>query len=172
MANKLTADQWLDIETRLFKGEASAYALAKEYRISEGTIRARLNPKKRELVEAAVTKLVEAKKAIAELPPSIQPHVDTLAETRIRISESLARSSELAAKTAHRLTAIANIQTDKLDEQEPDKETAKLVHGLLETANKAAWQPLELLKASKGATDDEAETGPLPTPVYRIVDGT
>jgi hypothetical protein len=59
-----------------------------------------------------------------------------------------------------------------IDENDPDQDDMRLVHGIIETSNKAAWQPLELLKASRGAPDDESVTGPLPTPVYRIVDGT
>jgi len=169
MAKKLTADQWVDIETRLFKGEATAYALAKEYGISEGTIRARVNPKKRGMVNEAVTKLVEAKMAIAELPPSLQPHIDTMAETAIRTKQTLGLMSELNAKTGHKMAYIANLQSSKIDENAPDPDTVRLVHGLIETANKAAWQPLELLKASKGM--DTAEQGAqmtLPVPVYKI----
>lgn len=172
MANKLTAEQWSDIETRLYRGDASANALAKEYKISEGTIRARLNPKKREMVEVAVTKLVQAKMAIAELPTSIQPHIDSMAETKMRTIQTMSLSAELAAKTAYKMTAIANLQASTIDEESPSTETARLVHGLMETANKAAWQPLELLKAAKNATDEEPATGPMPSPIYRIVDGT
>ena len=158
--SKLDQKTWDEIEIALLGGQ-SANSLAKQYGITEGAIRYRFKHKKAALVEHAVVKVVEARQAVAALPESLRVQVDTLAETRLQIIEMTARSAELAAKTAYRMTHIANLQSAKLDEENPDKETARMVHGLMETANKAAMQPLELLKASKGVESpkDDAPTG-------------
>lgn len=157
MGVKLDQKTWDAIEVAYFKGQ-SANSLAKEYGVSEAGIRKRLKGKKADKVEDAVVKVVEARKAVEALPAILRPYVDTLAESRMRIIEAMAQSGELAAKTALRMSQIANLQASKLDEESPDKTATQLVHGLMETANKAAYQPLELLKASKGADTPQDES--------------
>lgn len=168
MGVKLDQKTWDAIELAYFGGQ-SANSLAKQYGISEAGIRKRLKGKKADKVENAVAKVVEARKAVAALPEVLRVQVDTLADTRMQIIEMTAKSAELAAKTAYRMTHIANIQSAKLDEENPDAETARMVHGLMETANKAAYQPLELLKAHKGEPLETEHLEPLPKPVYKVV---
>lgn len=170
MGVKLLQKAWDEIELKYFEGR-SALSLANEYGVSEGAVRKRLKGKKQDRVEDAATKVVQARMAVAALPEALRVQVDELADTRMRITESMCRSSELAAKTAHRLTHIANLQASKLDEEKIDTESVKLVHGLMETANKAAYQPIELLKASKG-TEQPPEAPPPTIDVTKLSSAT
>lgn len=164
---KLNRQQWADIERRLLEGE-SGLSLSKEYGISEGTIRYKF-PKKREDMEKAVNATVEARLAVAKLPPSLRLQVEPLADVRMRIIDMQSRSALLAAQTAYKMTQIANTQAEKIDEHKPDLELARVVHGFIETANKAAYQPVELIKASKAQADViEAEEVKQPTVINLV----
>jgi len=147
-------------------------ALAREFEINEGTIRARFGQIKHIKVHDAAMKVVEARKAVESLPVALRVQVNPLADVLQSISNMAAQSAELAAKTSFRMSHIANLQASKVDEQNPDPELLRMVHGLTETANKAAYQPLELLKANKdmlgeaGNADDPIKN--VSSPVYRI----
>lgn len=171
---RLTQAEWATLEKRIMAGE-SGRALAREYNIGEATIRSRLGQVKKIKIEDAAMKLVEARQAIESLPPTLRPQVNALADTLQQISEMAARSAELAARTAYRMSHIANVQASKLDEENPDVETARMVAGFTDTANKAAYQPLELMKANKAmmenAQDEDDPIRSIPAPIYKIVQG-
>ena len=171
---RLTQAEWATLEKRLMAGE-SARSLAREYGNTEAAIRHRFGQVKKIKINDAAVKLVEARQAIESLPPTLRPQVNALADTLQQISEMAARSAELAARTAYRMSHIANVQASKLDEENPDVETARMVAGFTDTANKAFHQPMELMKAHKSIMDDaQAEDDPIlsiPAPVYKIVQG-
>lgn len=160
MATKLTRDQWNDIERRLLEGERG-FALAKEYGVSEGTIRYRF-PKKREELDNAVDAVIQARTAVAKLPKSLQLRVANLADVKMQIIDMQSRSALLAAQTAYKMTQIANTQADKIDEHAPDLDTARVVHGFLETAKVASFQPIELMKVAKDAQPDVVDAEEVP----------
>ena len=160
MATKLTRDQWNDIERRLLEGERG-FALAKEYGVSEGTIRYRF-PKKREELDNAVDAVIQARTAVAKLPKSLQLRVANLADVKMQIIDMQSRSALLAAQTAYKMTQVANTQADKIDEHAPDLETARIVHGFLETAKVASYQPIELMKVAKDAQPDVVDAEEVP----------
>jgi len=160
MATKLTRDQWNDIERRLLEGERG-FALAKEYGVSEGTIRYRF-PKKREELDNAVDAVIQARTAVAKLPKSLQLRVASLADVKMQIIDMQSRSALLAAQTAYKMTQIANTQADKIDEHAPDLDTARVVHGFLETAKVASFQPIELMKVAKDAQPDVVDAEEVP----------
>lgn len=168
---KLTPQEWIELERRAFAGESNR-ALAKSFGIGEATIRDRLGQVKRIQVHDAAVKVVEARQAVESLPVSMRAQVNPLADVLQSISHMAAQSAELAAKTAFRMSHIANLQASKVDEQSPDPDLLRMVHGLTETANKAAYQPLELLKANKDIMGDaESADDPIKSvsaPVYRI----
>jgi hypothetical protein len=157
MAKKLTAQQWLEIETRLATGEATAYALAKEYGVVEGTIRARFKNKSAKRFDDAVSKVIEAKMAVRELPPILQVKADVIADQKIDAMDRMTQTTSKLLNVAGKLAEIADIQTDLVDPNYPDKEQLKLIHGILETSNKAAYQPLELMKAMRGREEPEEQ---------------
>lgn len=145
---KLSPEQWDEIERRAMRGEV-VLKIAQEFGITEGGIRRRMKPKKQKALDVVVAKVVEARQAVAGLHPSLKPLVEPLADVRMEIIEMTAQSARKAAQTAYLMTNMANTHAEKIDEHAPDAEMVKMVHALTETANKAAYQPLELLKASK-----------------------
>lgn len=147
----------------------SGRALAREYGIGEGTIRSRFGQVKKIKVSEAAVKLVEARQAIEALPPMLRPQVNALADTLQQISEMAARSAELSARTAYKMSHIANVQASMLDVENPDIETARLVAGFTETANKAAYQPLELMKANKEIMKDAGGADEKVTSITRTI---
>ncbi len=168
MGVKLDQKSWDAIEVAYFKGQ-SANSLAKEYGVSEAAIRKRLKGKKADKVEDAVVKVVEARKAVEALPAILRPHVDSLAEARLEITELQIKSSTIQSQNNLALVNMVKEMLATIDPADPDKDILRFVHGLIETANKAAWQPLELLKASKGMeTAEQGAQMTLPVPVYKI----
>jgi LacI family transcriptional regulator len=94
-----------------------------------------------------------------------------LADALQEISYMTAQSAQLAAQTAFRMSRIANIQANKLNDEAPDIETTKLIHGLTETSNKAAYQPLELLKVNKDMMGEGQANGPVSMPSTIVICG-
>ncbi len=160
MAKKLTREQLLEIERRLLEGE-SGLSLAKEFKVSEGTIRYNF-PKKQAELDNAVDAVIHARTAVAKLPKSLQLRVANLADVKMQIIDMQSRSALLAAQTAYKMTQIANTQADKIDEHAPDLDTARVVHGFLETAKVASYQPIELMKVAKDAQPDVVEAEEVP----------
>lgn len=168
-ASDLTQKDWDNIELAYFGGQ-SMNSLAKKYGVSEGTIRHRLKGKKLSKVENAATKVVEARLAVSELPEALRLKVDTIADARMRILEAMAMSCELGAKTAYKLSQIANIKASKLDDESPDVDEIKMVHGLMETSNKAAYQSLEVMKATKGMEQQQEQGSSVADALLAIAD--
>lgn len=166
---KLTPQEWIELEKRALAGESNR-SLAKAYGIGEATIRDRLGQVKQIKVHDAAVKVVEARKAIESLPPAMRVQVNPLADVLQSISNMAAQSAELAAKTSYRMSHIANLQASKVDEQNPDPELLRMVHGLTETANKAAYQPLELLKANKDMLGEAGKSDAIESTKGRTLD--
>lgn len=169
MAYKILSDaERAEINRRLDAGDAIP-RLAKEFGVSYNTIKNQKASATSPKVIKTATAIVESRKAqdtvaimLSTLTPTQQEAAITLADAIPLILPNSVNAAVLNAKTSHRMAYIANLQASKLDEENPDLETAKLVHGLLDTANKAAYQPLELIKANKGGPVVSDET-PLAT---------
>ena len=155
--SKLTDKQWADIEKRIIAGE-TVRGLAKEYGVSPGTISGRFSNSVQEIKNVA-NQLVEAETSFAKLNISGQIAARSLADKLKSLSNHLADAAELGARTSHRLAAIANQHSDKIDDAEPEKsiETIKTIAALTATANEAAKTGLNLLAANKkNASEEEA----------------
>ena len=165
MAYKILSDaERAEINRRLDAGDAIP-RLAKEFGVSYNTIKNQKASATSPKVIKTATAIVESRKAqdtvaimLSTLTPTQQEAAITLADAIPLILPNSVNAAVLNAKTSHRMAYIANLQASKLDEENPDLETAKLVHGLLDTANKAAYQPLELIKANKGGPVVSDET--------------
>ena len=165
MAYKILSDaERAEINRRLDAGDAIP-RLAKEFGVSYNTIKNQKASATSPKVIKTATAIVESRKAqdtvaimLSTLTPTQQEAAITLADAMPLILPNSVNAAVLNAKTSHRMAYIANLQASKLDEENPDLETAKLVHGLLDTANKAAYQPLELIKANKGGPVVSDET--------------
>lgn len=153
---RLTPQEWVDLERASLGGESNV-DLAAKYGISESAIRKRLGSSKDMKVEKAAQKIVEMRQELELLPPALQIRAYSIADALVQISRNLTLSAELGAKTAHRLSSIANTQAASIDDDAPDPDKLKMIHGLTETANKAAFQPLELIKAAKGSVMDNTQ---------------
>ena len=141
----------------------SIRSIADEYGVDEGTIRKRLGSVKTIKIEAAATAINAARDALEVLPPALQCRAVALADVWQEISRSMAQSAELKAKTDFRLASIANLHASQLDDEAPDPEKIKLIHALTETGNKAAWLPMELLKANKDQLGRNSDAQPVTT---------
>lgn len=162
--SKLTESQVQEIEFRMANGE-SASSLAREFGVSEGAIRKRVSTNVKKIKEVA-NQIVAAETALNSLPVSTRVSTRSLADKLLAISGHLASAAEYGASTAHRLSAIANSQLDKMDDANPmgDIELIKGISGLTKMANDASEIPLNLLKAAKdgvGVTEEDPAMQPV-----------
>jgi hypothetical protein len=171
--SKLSDAQWAEIASRRIDGE-SRRALAKEYGISEASIREREEKLGQSpTVQKVASMLVEADAALKSLPISAQVSAQNLAEKLKSISGSLASAAELGARTAHRLQALANSEVSKVDDTNPleSVDALKGVSALTKLANDSASIALNLLNANKETVkrinDDSGDDGPV-QPVFNV----
>ena len=148
--SKLNDKQWASIERRIVGGE-SIRSLAKEFKIGAATISERVSeriPKHKELAKS----LACVEVAFDSLSVSEQVSVRSLADTLKSISYHLGGAAENGARTAHRLSMIANTQVEQIDETaslEANTEALKSIAAMTRVANDAASTGLNLLNANK-----------------------
>lgn len=161
---KLTTEQWIELEGEINNG-ASITEMSNKYGVSYSGIRKRLgiasSPKVLEVAQAIVESresAEKAKKAVDSLVHPIQVRAAfNLADSLPRMMSSVFTSAELQAGNMLALSRITNMTLSKIDESNPDPDLLRMVHGLTETANKAAYQPLELIKANKEMMQNSQE---------------
>lgn len=150
--SNLTTEQWAGIGKRLLEGE-TASALAREFGISEATIRSHFERKgqKTQTIQAVAGKLYEAEIALKTLPMEGQVAAMTLVKRLRNISESLAHAADNSAATAVRFSALANSEAQKVDDANPigSEKSIKASMVLTKAANEAAHIPLNLLAANR-----------------------
>lgn len=159
---RLSQSEWNDVESEAMGG-ASNMDLSRKYGISEGAIRKRLGSVRTMKVERAAKSIVAMRAELETLPPGLQIRAYCVADALTEISKSMTYAALAGAKTSEKLTAIANNHAMLLDEYEPDPDKLRMIHGLTETANKAAYQPVELLKAVKGSIAPDVTVDPVAT---------
>jgi len=162
--SKLSPAQWAEVDRRILEGE-SQRALAREFVISEASIRERLAKHGRvQGVQEVAAKIVDAERSLAALPLAAQISARTLADRLRCISESLAGAGQHGAQTAHRLSAMANAEVQKVDDAEPMKSLPRLqsASALTKLANDAATIPLRLV-AVYGMAGSAADPKKAPT---------
>jgi predicted DNA-binding protein YlxM (UPF0122 family) len=166
----LTEKQWIEIERRHLINDESINSLAKEFGINESSIRRKIMPNNAEsknsdnsLMQLAKRKVEIAKEEkeiaekIAEIPMVRQLTFNSLVAKMTNISNSLASAAECSAATAHRLSALANQESSKIDDADPLKSFDALssVANLQELASEASKIPLKLLAATKDFTKSD-----------------
>jgi hypothetical protein len=169
---KLTQEEWLDVDARVSAGE-SLRVVADSYGISHGTIAARLKKSAPARIELVATKLAEARTEKLKLPPAMQLKAEALAESLMITNALMLRSAKLAAGTAFRMSELANFKAQEIDAASIDPEDVRMVNALTETANKAAYQPMELLKANRelvNKQEDDKDTIGLTTGQRKLLD--
>lgn len=180
--SKLSPKQWENAAKRI-AGDGETYeAVAKDYGVSSSTLRKGIE-KMRELAERiAVTDLSAQKNSadLSKLPIPQQRIVTGLAATLQSISENLAGAGEWGAKSARRLSWLANTQAEKIADVDPlSPESQPAIAGvalLTKLANSSAEIGLNLLRANKEAVDDlnkAANDPPVPTQiVFAVADAS
>ena len=145
----ITDKQWKDIEARVLNGE-SMRAIAREYNVSEGVIRKRINTQTKPVKEIA-NQLARAELALEALPINTQVKVRSLADELKDISHHIASAARYGAMTAHRLAGMANSQLDMIDETDPftSVDAMKSVNALTSMANEAGKTAIQLLNTNK-----------------------
>ena len=146
---KLTPPQWYEIEQRVLNGE-SQRALAKEFGLSSRGLNKRVGEKVKKIAQAA-TKIAEAQIAVNSLSISGKISAQTLAEKLMSITYNLSSAAEVSARTAHRLSKLANekVQNITSDNLEEEAGNLRMVNGLTNMANEASKIPLGLLQTNK-----------------------
>ncbi len=157
--SSLTENQWAEIERRSVAGE-SGRKLAAEFGISEAAIRKRLGSQVKEIKDVA-KQLVAAEMAFKALPIGAQISARTLADELIEITSHLVGAGKYTSSISHRLSAIANSQLDKIDEQDPMKsaEVLQSIAVLTKMANSSAEIGIGLLTANKEMIRDAQRAG-------------
>jgi hypothetical protein len=147
--SKLTEAQWAEIERRLLEGEPRR-ALAREFGIAESSIRERLSAQVKE-TKSVANQIVNTEQRLSALPISAQINAQNLASKLRAISGHLASAAEYGASTAHRLSAIAASEVEKIDDVEPGRsaETLRGVAALTALANESSKIAINLLSANK-----------------------
>lgn len=165
--SNLSEAKWEELGRRLLNGEKAA-DLAREYKVSRSAISKRFS-KQTETVKDVAQQIVSAEEALARLPVSQQINAVNLAQQLRSISRHLASAASYGAATAHRLTALANSEVQKIDDVEPLKsiESLKGVAALSKLANESATIGMNLLAANKERVkqlgDTDPEDVPMPT---------
>lgn len=153
--SKLTEKQWLVIAERMAAGE-SVRALAREFKISESTIRERLSAQT-EKVRSVANQILTTERELKALPISAQITAHNLADQLRSISGHLAGAANYGAATAHRLSGIAHGKIALIDDAAPLSEESigelKGIAVLTKMANESSEIGINLLRANKEAID-------------------
>lgn len=171
--SKLTDKTRSEIQARLLAGEKAA-GLAREYKVSRSLI-SNLFSKQVPKLKSIADQVVKAESAFRALPLSEQLTVVSLVDQLRSVSEHLAGAASFGAMTAHKLSAMAHTQSDKLDDYDGarDLETLQGIAVLTKMANSSSEIGLNLLRANKEAVDTlnqraaEGETPPTLSELYR-----
>ncbi|SAL25877.1 helix-turn-helix domain-containing protein [Caballeronia telluris] len=147
--SKLTDDQWEQIKRRLLEGE-SRRAIAKEFGISESSIREKVSAQVSE-IKSVANQIVITERALSALPISAQITAQNLASKLRSISNHLASAADYGAATAHRLSALAHSEVEKIDDANPlsSAESLRGIAALTSLANESGKIALNLLNANK-----------------------
>lgn len=154
--SKLTEKQWLDIAERMASGEESVRALAREFKVSESTIRERLSAQT-ERVKAVANQILATERNLKALPISAQITAHNLADQLRAMTSHVAGAAAFGASTAHRLAGIANAQVAKIDDADPmeSQEVMQAISALTKISNDAMVPALALIKANQSAVKDD-----------------
>lgn len=149
--SKLSDKQKAEIQKRLLANEKPA-DLAREFKVSPATI-SRLFAKPLEEIKAVANQLVSAEDALKKLGVSQQLAALQLADELRATSMHLATAAKFGAATANRLSGIAHMAVQKIDDSKPigpeSIESLKGVAVLTKMANDSAAIGLNLLAANK-----------------------
>lgn len=171
----LTDAQLSEAWARHLSGE-SLESIAQSLGSSKSALSKAFAGRKTEL-QAIANEIVEADKKLKALPILEQKAVENFASILTDISFHLGHSAKYGARSSHRLSYIANLQAEKIDDADP-MSTATNVQAfavLNEQANEAAKTGINLIKANQAAVErinKDNEQPPAPKQiVFNVADG-
>lgn len=106
--SKLSEAQWADVARRVVAGETHA-SVAKAFGVSKAAVSVQVS-KRAENIHSVAQQVVQAERSLAALPISDQIIVVNLASKLRAMAEDVVAAGAFGAKTALRLSALANAQ--------------------------------------------------------------
>lgn len=153
----LTEKQWNEAKERILKGENRG-AVAKSYGISYNALKKHFGSEI-EQIKAVANQVIEAEQAFYALPIGSQISSQNLINELRAVSFHLVGAAKNSAMTAHRLSGIANMQVDKIDDARPmdNEEAITAITTFTKMANESSKIGLDLLKANKEGMSEEQQ---------------
>lgn len=152
--SKLTDKQWKQVLEMHINGVSNT-DLAISFGVAESTIRKYLRTQG-EKIKTIAGQIVKAERDLASLSITDQDVTLDIAAVLRAVSRDLAQAAKYGATSAHRMTMLANLQTDAIDPTDPlgaDSVKAQIAFDrLTKSANLAADIPLSLLTATVKST--------------------
>ena len=162
----LTDKQWQEIGEKLLAGQKGR-ELAREYKIAESAIRKRFGAQTKQ-IKTVVNQVLAAETALKALPISAQISAQGMIEQMRSISGHLLSAANYGAASAHRLSALANAQVQKIDDANPEKsgDALKLTSVLTSMSNESSKLGVALISANKDTMaqidpDEDLDAGTL-----------
>lgn len=153
LRNRVIDDEdWCKILERAVRGE-SIRSIADEYKISEGTLRARGIVAQKEGIQDVASRISDAQSDLRSMPALSRIVAVDLANELISISTHLASAAKYGSMTAHRLASIAHDQAQSIDSScattTETRVKLRTVAEFTSTANEAGKLGTSLLTANK-----------------------
>jgi AcrR family transcriptional regulator len=158
---KLTEAQWEEIKRRVVADE-SMTSLAREFGISKALVSKHCS-KKAERIRVVANKLVDASKALNNLPEGERPLAVRLADDLKSISQNVARAAKAGSATGAALAELATERAKSVMLAEPkdghlvDRGVMDDVADLSIASNRALAPAMRLLIAGQGKDDPDEE---------------
>ena len=146
--SKLTEQQWDEVQNRILEGE-SMRSLAKEFGVSESSIRAKKSTRV-EKIKKVANQVIEAECAVKNLDLNAQLAVNEYASKLRSISSNLMDSALNGSIVSSRLSRIAARKASEINEADPmeSQEELQAISALNKLGNDAAAIGLNLVKAN------------------------
>ncbi len=127
-----------------------AWNLSKEFGVTYNAIKKRFGSVVNQ-IKTVANQIVAVENNFRNLPVSSQIEVVNLTAKLRSISEHAAGAAEFGMMTAHRLSMLANVEAEKIDDARPMEsiEVLKGIAGLTDIANKSSQIGLSLLNANR-----------------------
>lgn len=155
--SKLSDKEWAEVQRRLLDGEGIR-SLAREFDISEGSIRAQKSSRVK-TIKAVANQIVATECAIKALDFDAQMCAQDYAARLRSLGLNLLEAAHNGAETSAKLSRIAKRQAALVDEHEPmnSQEELQAIAALTKLSNEAASTGVQLLRSQR---DDVSKPAP------------
>lgn len=150
--SKLSEKEWDEIQKRLINGEPIR-AIAREYDITESSIRAKKSARVK-MIKTAANQIVAAECAIKSLPDFDARNAAQEYAARLNaISSNIMAAAYSGSVTSANLSAIASQQSERVDKDNPmgSEEELQAISALTKIGNEASMIAMAIIKANQDA---------------------